>query len=90
MSKQILLRNGILVVTEKLKSVLTKHIHRKCLYRKKIWWVQHLIQRRKELDASNTLCRELMLENQCMFQHMLRMNSDEFNKLLTIIDMGRT
>lgn len=49
-------------------------------------WVNHWIRRRNGLGASNTLLRELALEDVNLYKNHLRMLPEKFEELLTLVE----
>jgi len=60
--------------------ILLKH-KKRCLKKKKEW-VRKWIQRRNNLGVTNTLIKELAIEDPKSFYNFLRMNEEMFDTLL--------
>jgi len=68
-----------ILVKEELKTILINM----CKNRKKRrFWVRQWILRRNQLGASNTLLKELALEDKEGYRNHLRMSEEKFNELL--------
>lgn len=61
---------------------LKKNISRKINRRKRRWWIREWVQRRPGLGASETIMKELALEDSEMYRNVLRMSKQKFNMLL--------
>ena len=88
-NKQLVIRSGIILIAETLKShlqQLSKRSIQKKKRKKKKYWVRPWILRRKLFGISDTLCKELALEDIHTFKNMLRMDTNKFDELLRLVE----
>lgn len=80
MSSNEVVRLGISLICDHLIKELTKKKQRK----RRRWWVRPWIARRNLLGASNTLLRELAVEDPDSYCNHLRMDESKFEELLLV------
>lgn len=73
-----------LAVVEVINELIT--LKRKNQKSKKLW-VQSWIERRNQLGISNTLLKELAVEDTSSYFNFLRINEDMFNELLQKVNI---
>lgn len=73
-----------LAVVEVINELIT--LKRKNQKSKKLW-VQSWIERRNQLGISNTLLKELAVEDTSSYFNFLRINEDLFNELLQKVNI---
>lgn len=81
MSSNEVVRLGISLICDHLIKELTKKKQRK----RRRWWVRPWIARRNLLGASNTLLRELAVEDPDSYCNHLRMDESKFEELLLLV-----
>ena len=91
MKKRLLIRSGIIMIIEQMKSELKSTILERCRnrkrpYKKKKHWVRPFIARRNEMGASRALCEELAAQDPKTFKKMMRMNDEKFDELLRLVE----
>lgn len=68
-----------------LKEKLKEYVIRKLNRKKRRWWIRDWIKRRPSLGASETIMKELAVEDIEMYKNVLRMSEQHFNTLLNKI-----